>query len=713
MRIVSWQRAFRSLIWPGFAVAALTPLSLAQATLLDRVVVSGSREKTLLADTPTAIGSVEAKTIQDQKSTAMPELLNTVPGVHMIDLGNEQHSMSIRQPFTTNAVYQYLEDGVPIRPLGVFNHNAINEINLNSLDNIEVLRGPSSSLYGSNAVGGTVNFLTAAPSADPEARVTWQRSTEGYKRVEAGASDTWGDFGLRFSGHSAKLRDGWRAHNNMDKDAITLRGDYALSPQTPLKFIATYSNLDSDTAGSLNQRDFETDPSISYQTFSYRADEARRISATVEHEFSATHHWSMTMYARDDSHGQNPNYSISACTASDGCPAGVSPSSYKGNINDNSYDSYGLNAYDRIDFKLANTRLIYGLILDRTANDYVEDRIYVTRDPVSFVYTGYTLGPRRREYDAGIANAAGYFQIESDIASETRLVAGARYDSLSYDFDNHLTPSNTTGAPDEKRSFSHTSPKLGVVRDLGEGSSVFANYAQGFVPPEVSAIYARLDAPNLDSATFNNYEIGARTPFAAGRGEADASVYQLDGKNEIVNFQIATGNSEPRNAGRTRHRGLELGLRYAFTNDLSARVSTTFARHEYVEYRASPTLSYDGKEIAQAPRNITNAELAWRFLTYWRAALETNYISAYWMNDLDTVRYPGYTIFNLRAAYAHGPWEAWIKLMNVTDRLYATSASSSFSGGTFNPNTQTSYTPGDPRTLLVGVAYRFGEAAKP
>ncbi len=301
MPAASRRRAFRSLVWSAVTVAALASVSFAQAALLDRVVVSGSREETSPADTPTAIGSVDAQAIRDRKSI------------------------------------------------------------------------------------------------EPEARVAWQRSTEGYARVEAGASDTWSDFGLRFSGHGAKLRDSRRAHNEMDENAITLRGDYALSPQTPLKFIATYLNLNSDAAGSLNQRDFETDPSVSCQAFSYRADEARRVSATVEDEFSAAHRSSVTIYERDGSHGQNPNYSIGACIASDACPAGVAPSSYKGNINDNSHDSYGLNAYDRIDFKPANTRLIYGLILDRTANDYVEDRIYVTRDPASFVYTGYALGPRRRK----------------------------------------------------------------------------------------------------------------------------------------------------------------------------------------------------------------------------------------------------------------------------------------------------------------------------
>ncbi len=65
-------------------------------------------------------------------SKSVGDIINRIPGVFWIDLGNEQHSMSIRQPISTNAVYQYLEDGIPIRPLGVFNHNALNEKNMNA-----------------------------------------------------------------------------------------------------------------------------------------------------------------------------------------------------------------------------------------------------------------------------------------------------------------------------------------------------------------------------------------------------------------------------------------------------------------------------------------------------------------------------------------------------------------------------------------------------
>lgn len=690
------------------AMLMLSPALADNPVVLEEVVVSGSREATALGVTPSAIGKVDEQALQDTKATQIDHAVNQIPGVHMVDLGNEQHSMSIRQPISTNAVYQYLEDGIPIRPVGIFNHNALNEVNLTGAGEIEVLRGPSSSLYGSNAVGGAVNVLTRAPALTPEASIAYQQSSEGYRRIDTGLSGSAGDFGLRLAHYSARLDDSWRQHNDADKDALTLRGDYALAPLSLLKVLYTYSYLYTETPGSLNETDYQTRPSTSYHTFTYRDDLANRLSATVDHEWTGDALSSVTLYARTNEHGQNPNYSIRACTISATCPTG-----YLGNINENSYRSLGLDARQRQDFGWAGTRLIVGLTYDRSPNSYVEDRIDVTRDPGTLVYTGYTLSTRNRDYDVLLQNLSAYAQLELSPVKPLRVVLGGRYDTIEYDFTNNLTPSATTGAPNETRSFEHFSPKAGVTWAVAPATSLYANYSQGFTPPEVSALYARLVAPDLRPATFDNHELGLRQGYDGHRGKLNLALYRLNGKDEIVNYQIAVGNSVPRNAGKTRHTGVELGASYTFAGFWEARLATRFSTHEYLDYDASPTLSYDGKTIRGAPENITDAEIAWRPLAGLRLGLQAQHVGQYWMNDANTVEYPGHTLLHLRAGYRIGAWETWLRLMNLTDRHFSHNASSSYSGvGVYNPNTQNSYTPGDPRTLWLGVAYRFGAAQK-
>lgn len=678
------------------------------AASLEEMVVSGSREATPLSATPAAVGKVSEQALKNTKATNITQAVNQVPGVHMVDYGNEQHGMSIRQPMTTNAVYQYLEDGVPIRPVGIFNHNALNEVNLTGAGEVEVIKGPASSLYGSNAVGGAVNFLTRAPALKPEAEVSYQQSSEGYRRIDTGASDTHGDLGLRVSHYSARQRDSWRQYNDMDKDAVTLRGDYALSGDSLLKVVYGYSDLDTQTPGTLNESDYRNRPSVSYQTFTYRRDQANRLSTTLDREWSGRSLSTVTLFARNNTHGQNPAYSIRSCTPSATCPTG-----YSGNINENSYTSLGLDARQRHDFGWADSRLIAGITYDRSPNNYIEDKIDVTRD-ANNIYTGYTLSTRNRDYDVLLANRSVYAQYELSPIKPVRVVLGGRYDSIEYDFTNNLVPSSTTGAPSETRSFDHASPKVGATWAVGHATSLYANYSQGFTPPEISSLYARLAVPDLKPATFDNYELGVRRGFAGNKGKLDVALYRLNGKNEIVSYTIETGYSEPRNAGKTRHTGIELGTTYALSEQWETRLATAFARHEYLDYDASTTLSYDDKIIKGSPENITNAEIAWKPLAGLRLGLEVQHLSQYWMNDANTVEYPGHTLAHLRTLYRVGAWETWLKVMNLGDKKFAYNASSSYSGtGTYSPDTQNSYTPGDPRTLWVGVAYHFGPGPQP
>ena len=131
-------------------------------SLLQQVVVSANRgEAVKRSNAPVAISTLSNKTIQDTKPTTIDQVLNKVSGVNMVSLGNEQHQMSIRQPMTTKSLFLYLEDGIPIRTTGLYNHNALLEMNMASVKSIEVIKGPSSSLYGSEAIGGVVNLITA------------------------------------------------------------------------------------------------------------------------------------------------------------------------------------------------------------------------------------------------------------------------------------------------------------------------------------------------------------------------------------------------------------------------------------------------------------------------------------------------------------------------------------------------------------------------
>jgi len=676
---------------------------------LDEIVVSGSRAETLLSETPLAIGVVSGEIIQRDKPKTMGEVINRIPGVQWNDLGNEQHSMAIRQPISTNAMYQYLEDGIPIRPLGVFNHNALNETNLTGTGSVEVVKGPASSLYGSNAVGGAVNFLTAPPSRTPYARVGARHDgNEGYTRYDTAASDTWGDLGVRFSHYSARRdRDNWQQYSGASKDSFSLRGDYALGAASQLRATLVHTDLDSDMTGSLFENDYQMNPGKSINTFTYRKDKSTRMNLAWEGETLANGLSTLTLFTRKNDHGQLPSYTIRNC-------ASAAADCRRGTVNNNHVDSVGLDLKHEQEFSWLSSRLIAGVYLDKSTNPYRSDNISIVRDPTTGVYLSYAAAPTLldgvRDYEVDIENTALFAQWEFTPLDRVRVVMGGRSDAIRYGFDNRLAPAGDPnfGAPNENRRFSRFSPKLGATYAVGKSSSLYVNLSQGFTPPEVSQLYGKTSIPDLKPATFDNYEMGLRMAFLGGALKLDTAIYRLDGQDTIVSYTLAPGNSENRNAGRTRSQGLELGLSYA-AGAVDMRLGTTFASHRFLSYLASPTLDYSGKDMPQAPSDITTAEIGYTPTPGLRVALEVVHLGEYWMNNANTVRYPGHTLLNLRGSYRFAKgWDAWLNLLNLEDTHYADSATSAYSGvGVYTPNSQNSYTPGSPRSVMLGLAYTF------
>jgi len=454
--------------------------------------------------------------------------------------------------------------------------------------------------------------------------------------------------------------------------------------------------------GSLFESDYKQRPGFSYNSFTYREVEAGRASIAVEGDWLERGNSVITVYARDNSTEQLPSYLIFNTN---------NPAASNGRFNDNDFKSLGFDARQAFNFEPGDSRLIAGLTIDRTDNEYIEDTLAVTRDPLSGSYLDYAFVAHRRDYQVDLSNEALYTQFEFTPVVDVRVVIGARYDAIEYDYTNNMVPSSTTGAPSETRDFEHVSPRIGATWSPLADHSFYVNVSEGFLPPEISALYGRLETPNLTESTFLNQELGWRGLFLHGHLALDAALYRLDGDDEVVNFAIATNNSEPRNAGSTRHQGIELGAVWQFDEQWQLSIAGAWSEHDYRDYRVSPTLDYSGKEIPAAPEWITNSELRWQptLLPGLTLALEWVHLGDYWMNNANTVQYGGHDLANLRASYQHDSWEWWLKGQNLGDVHYAETASSSFTGsGNYIPNTQNSYSPGAPRTVSIGVNYRFG-----
>ena len=707
---LSWACMAYLLSCTAFQAQAQTQNTTSPAAVDDTVVVSGSRSASKLSETPTSIGLVTRTQWDADKPKSVGDIINRIPGVFWNDLGNEQHSMSIRQPISTNAVYQYLEDGIPIRPLGVFNHNALNENNMNAASGVEVVKGAASSLYGSNAVGGAVNFLTQRASRTPTAYLGVRvDDIDGYSRVDSGASNTWGDLGLRFSHYSSHRRSqNWQEYSGGRKDSISLRADYNLSATSWMRASLIKTDLDTETPGSLFETDYRNTVGKSLNTFTWRKDITTRANVAWEGETTAGGLTTVTAFARKNDHGQLPNYTIT--------PSGTT--SYKGTLNNNHVASLGLDVKHEQKLAWNKAKLVSGLTIDRSQNDYVSDNLAITRDATSGRYLSYTLNSANspsgvRNYSADIANNAVFAQFEFVPLENWRIVAGGRYDSISYDFQNKLTPGNFYGAANEVRSFSRFTPKLGGTVALNARNSFYGNLSQGFTPPEVSQLYGKTAVPDLKPAVYDNAELGWRAALLDGSVKLDSAIYRLDGKDTIVSYTSAVGDSGNKNAGQTRSEGLELALSQE-GKWMDWRLGATWAQHTYLNYKLSDKVGaiedYSGKTMKQAPTHAINASVAYKIAPGARVALSMIKQGSSWMNDANTVKYEGHTLFNVHASQKlQGGWEVWGQVRNLTNQRYSDSASSSYKGtGTYTPNTQNTYQLGAPRSFMVGLNKSFG-----
>jgi outer membrane receptor protein involved in Fe transport len=280
-------------------------------------------------------------------------------------------------------------------------------------------------------------------------------------------------------------------------------------------------------------------------------------------------------------------------------------------------------------------------------------------------------------------------------------VASARYDLFHYNFDNQLAPSAFSGAPDAINIFHRLSPKLGVTYNFSGRTGVYANYSQGFVPPQISELYTGVKVPYLAPSIFYNYEAGGWAAIIKNHLSADVSIYKLLGTNEIISVKLDDGSYLNQNAGKTTHQGIEAGVNALF-KDLSFRFSGAYSMHRFVDYVEKGS-NYSNNEMNNAPHVIYNAEIWYKpsFAKALRVGAEVQHLGKYFADAQNTATYNGYYTLNLRTAYQKNSFEIWVNVLNATNEYYSTITTKSANGY--------SYQLADPVNVTVGISYDFGK----
>ncbi len=684
-----------------------------EEVLEEVLVTSASREIQKRSEVPGSITTINAQTIKETKAFGIDQLVNQVPGVFMSTsrvASNEQHFMAVRSPISTKALFLYLEDGLQIRPTSVFNHNALLEMNDISYGRVEVLKGPASSTYGSEAIGGSFNFITKKPSEKLSGSVGFQTNDLGLTRYEFEISDQPSEkFGFYLGGQYSERQDGQIEHSDYEKTAITFKTVYDINETLKWTTVMDLIDYRSDMSGSLSVEDYTNGNYESDQTFTEREAIAFRVRTTVDKFWNDQNKTSFNFIVRDNRMDQNPSYRIRQ-SRNQGQLTGFG----SGEINSNQFKSYVGLIQHKLNFNFANSSLIIGATTDYSPQKYSAETINVIVDPETGRNTGFNInsGDFILNYEANIFNYAGFFQYEISPINDIKITAALRYDGFEYDYDN--LADGIVGVDDAVDNFNNITPKLGINYNLTNRSGVYANYSQGFTPPQVSTLYRnRNELRGIKPSRYHNYEIGGYLATSS-KIKLDAAIYLLEGENTLITLRDQNDDFFNTNAGKTRSYGIEYGVTWLPIKKISITHNGSYAMHRYVAF-------FDrGVDYSDTDRETAPSLLGTSIITYrknlnknlgFSVSAEHELVGEYntsfegQVENEDgtsgTATYDGHNVFNLRANVTYKGFEIWGHALNISDELYAARASfNQFRG-------ENSFTIGNPIAFHFGARYNF------
>lgn len=524
------------------------------------------------------------------------------------------------------------------------------------------------------------------------------------------------NFGFYLGTHYVQRKKGPVGHSDYEKFALTFKTVNDISDRFQWINALTLVDYRSDMTGSLSERNYSAGNYESNQTFTERDALAFRFRSTFEALWNVKQKTTFNLIFRNNQMDQNPSYRVRQFRKQ-----GQLTGFGSGEVNSNKFKSYVGLIQHKIDFNFAASSLIAGITADFSPQKYIGQTTNVIVNPETGLNTSFTINSNDfiLNYEADIFNYAGYLQYEISPLDKLKITAAIRFDKFLYDYDNKIE--NTAGVQDTEVDYDNISPKLGVNYNFSNTLGIYANYANGFTPPQTSTLFRNSrnnDAGgtifDLNPAIYNNYEVGGY--FAIPNTlQVDLALYQLDGKDQLISLRDDEGNFIQRNSGETRSRGIELGLTYTPYDFLELNASGSYTTHEYISFFDNG-IDYSGTDMQTAPNLLANTTLAYKPFKNFRVAVNYEHVGDYNTSFegqavigeaangddiLGTTTYGGHHIFNAQLSYRYQNIEVWGHALNLFDKLYSVRASYNRFRG------ENSYTIGNPRAFHFGISYSF------
>jgi iron complex outermembrane recepter protein len=595
-------------------------------------VITATRDRALADEIPGAATTVSLRDIQrGEKGVSLDEALHHVPGV----IASNRQNLSQGERLTVRGLgaraafgvrgLKVLLDGIPLTtPDG---QTQLGNIDLGSANRIEVLRGPSSSLYG-NAGGGVVAIHSSPPMA-------------GAWRVQPGViigSDGLWRSQLRVAGGNGEHRvavnlrrlqlDGFRHHSESRVYGASIIGQHRLSPTWQL--VSVLNIYDAPyllNPSSMARNDADTRPRYArgFVVAQGASKTARQVQGgvTLRHESNATR-TELTLF-------------------------GVDRSLYSpipGAVIDLDRVSGGLRATHSRDRSLGSTpvRWQVGLDVETQTDDRAEydnegltDQDIAAEDvPDAVVRGALVLDQQER-----VRSVAPFAAVDIRPFTELLVTLGGRLDRYRMEATDALL---LDGDQSGERTLSQFSPSLAASLRLGEFTWAYASIGTAFQTPTTNELSNRADGsggfnPDLDPESIRSLEAGARGHWLPANLAWDVTFYRMSVDHMLLPFQVDDAGSEAvyyRNAGRAESIGAEAALRARATENVDVTLSATWLDFTFDDYTVATddgTVQLSGNRLPGVPpaRVAMSVQTALP-LACW-GEIEGEWTDGYWAND--------------------------------------------------------------------------------
>lgn len=645
-------------------VVQLAPI-IVQVTRTDRAVLT----------TPASAYYLAQQQQPDSIGVNLSETLKGVPGLQLNNRENYAQDLQIsmrgfgaRSTFGVRGVRLYV-DGIPATmPDG---QGQTSNIDLDSLEHIEVLSGPFSSLYG-NSSGGTILTTSHEGQGTDSITLGYSAGSQNKNRVNLllqGGSDRATE--PAYSINSSYFEtDGFREHSGAHKVLNNAKLSWELEDGSHINWINNYVKIAADDPGGLTRAQWQADPKqVASNVLLYQArKQTEQLQTGLTWNKPITDQQEIYLMAYWGQREITQYQSIPRIAQ-----GGLN---HAGGVIDFDRQFYGTDLRWTGKEILPGTRLIAGIAVDAMN----EDRKGYQN------FQGNTLGVKgelRRNEDNRLWNADPYLQVSYNFLPDWTLDAGLRYSNVHFKSqDKFLSNGDHSGQTDYQQLL----PSLALSWQIMPELLAYASYAQGFETPTLTEMAYPADESghslNLKAAESETYEFGFKSanPF----GNFTAAIFQTKTSHDIVSAGSEGGRSTFRNADQTFREGVELSWNKKLWRELTAQASYSYIdatfdadipeiRNQEGEITVSEVAA--GNKIPGIARHQAFLSVGWQPETGLHAGLDVRYSDRIYVNDTNTEYAPGYTVAAAHLGY-HWKVNDWTlntfsRVNNLFDRDYS------------------------------------------